>query len=156
MEDSPCWSQRPLSHSTPIKAHPSRTHCLCYLSSRVDQLQSHCVRFKGQFFLRTHMQFQPRVYVYSCSHFVSTCTTLLSFSLSLSHAHTHTQDKTCIIWDSNNYTFIRQLGDHFSYVSLVTINQLNVSYLTLFPIFNSPILPFSFHPISILPFSIPG
>ncbi len=37
------------------------------------------------------------------------------------------QDKTCILWDMTKFSFVRQLCDHSGPVTVVTINELNVS-----------------------------
>ena len=38
------------------------------------------------------------------------------------------QDKTCILWDSNKLLFVRQLMGHQTPVTILSINQLNVSF----------------------------
>ncbi len=37
------------------------------------------------------------------------------------------QDKTCILWDMTKFSFVKQLFDHSGPVTMVTINELNVS-----------------------------
>ena len=41
---------------------------------------------------------------------------------------TGSRDQTCIIWDINQWMFVRQLSKHFTAVSCVSINELTVSF----------------------------
>ena len=43
--------------------------------------------------------------------------------------HFDLQDQSCILWDINSFSFVRQLNNHAGSVVLVTINQLNVSLI---------------------------
>lgn len=40
---------------------------------------------------------------------------------------TGSRDHSCIIWDMNSWTFVKQLPNHYNAVSYVCINELTVN-----------------------------
>jgi WD40 repeat protein len=63
-----------------------------------------------------------------CSH--AGAITALAVSRACSLAVSGSEDRTCIVWDLNRLSFVRQLSGHESHVSAVRIHHLNGEIVT--------------------------
>lgn len=72
------------------------------------------------------MQLKTRLYAHTDT------VTCMAVSSQYHMLVTGSRDQSCIIWDSNRWSFVRQLPNHFAAVSSICINELTVSICPIF------------------------